>query len=153
MLIAIYMAYGDQRFKNVAVYLAGTHLINGGKYIMIYMKQFLSIMLISFIGEVLHHTIPLPIPASIYGLIIMFLCLILKIFPCSAVRDTGKFLIDIMPLMFIPAAVGLIVSWQLIEPLIIPYSIITIISTISVMVISGKVTQFIINHKRKADDK
>ena len=73
-----------------------------------WMKQFGIILLISFVGEILEKWIPLPIPASIYGIILLFLCLKLNIIPHEAVHETGKFLIEIMPLMFIPAAVGLL---------------------------------------------
>ena len=73
-----------------------------------WMKQFGIILLVSFVGEVLEKWIPLPIPASIYGIILLFLCLKLRIIPHESVHETGKFLIEIMPLMFIPAAVGLL---------------------------------------------
>ena len=77
-----------------------------------WMKQFGIILLISFVGEILEKWIPLPIPASIYGIILLFLCLKLNIIPHEAVHETGKFLIEIMPLMFIPAAVGLLETWM-----------------------------------------
>ena len=73
-----------------------------------WMKQFGIILLVSFVGEVLEKWIPLPIPASIYGIILLFLCLKLRIIPHESVHETGKFLIEIMPLLFIPAAVGLL---------------------------------------------
>ena len=72
-----------------------------------YIKQFLIILLISFIGEGLNYLIPAPIPASIYGMVILFVCLCTKIIKLDDVKDTGLFLIEIMPLMFIPAGVGL----------------------------------------------
>ena len=46
-----------------------------------WMKQFGIILLVSFVGEVLEKWIPLPIPASIYGIILLFLCLKLRIIP------------------------------------------------------------------------
>ena len=71
-----------------------------------YVKQFGIILLISFAGEALNYLLPLPVPASIYGLVLMFLCLQLRVFRLEDVRDTALFLIEIMPLMFIPAATG-----------------------------------------------
>ena len=76
-----------------------------------YLKQFLIIILVSCIGEILNYYIPLPIPASIYGLVLMLLLLCLKIIPLGAVKDGAEFLINIMPVMFIPAAVGLLEAW------------------------------------------
>ena len=114
-----------------------------------WMKQFGIILLISFVGEILEKWIPLPIPASIYGIILLFLCLKLNIIPHEAVHETGKFLIEIMPLMFIPAAVGLLETWDVIAPAWLEYVAVTGISTWVVMIVSGRVTQFVIRRKRK----
>ncbi len=109
-----------------------------------YMKQFCLIMFISFLGEVLHHYLPLPIPASIYGLVILFAGLMTGVVKLSHVEETGRFLIEIMPLMFIPAAVGLLESWGILAPIWIPIVGITLITTVIVMIVSGKITQFVI---------
>ena len=106
-----------------------------------WMKQFGIILLVSFVGEVLEKWIPLPIPASIYGIILLFLH--------ESVHETGKFLIEIMPLMFIPAAVGLLETWDVIAPAWLEYVAVTVLSTWIVMIISGKVTQSVIRHRKK----
>lgn len=62
-------------------------------------------------GEGLNFLIPAPVPASIYAMVILFVCLCTKIIKLEAVKDAGMFLIEIMPLMFIPAGVGLMKSW------------------------------------------
>ena len=49
-----------------------------------------------------------------------------------------------MPLMFLPPAVGVIESWDLIRQAWFPYVVITIVSTVVVMVVSGRVTQWFI---------
>lgn len=114
-----------------------------------YVKQFLIILLISFIGEGLNFLIPAPVPASIYAMVILFVCLCTKIIKLEAVKDTGMFLIEIMPLMFIPAGVGLMKSWGVLKPLIIPVAVITVISLIAVMAVSGRVSQRIIKAQEK----
>ena len=114
-----------------------------------YIKQFGILLLFSFIGEIIKYCIPLPVPASIYGILLLFLCLEWKLLPLKEVEDAGKFLIEIMPLMFIPAAVGLLESWNMIKPAWVPYIIITVLSTIFVMAISGRVTQAVIQRSRK----
>lgn len=119
-----------------------------------YMKQFGIILAITFLGEALKYIIPLPIPASIYGLILMLAVLKLKIIPLTSVREAGAFLIEIMPMMFIPAAVGLLTSWKALKSIVIPITVITIISTIIVMAVSGKATQYVINiEKRKSNER
>ena len=106
-----------------------------------YVKQFGIILLISFAGEALNYLLPLPVPASIYGLVLMFLCLQLRVFRLEDVRDTALFLIEIMPLMFIPAAVGLVNAWGIIRSNLLAYAVITVLSTALVMLVSGHATQ------------
>mgnify|MGYP004454386399 FL=1 len=114
-----------------------------------FLRQFMIILAISFIGEVLKYIVPLPIPASIYGLVILFIALETGIMKLSAVKDTAKFLIEIMPLMFIPAGVGLLESWGVLQPVLLPVAVITVVSTIIVMGVSGVVTQAVIRKKKK----
>lgn len=114
-----------------------------------YLKQFLIILTISLIGEVLKALIPLPIPASIYGMVILFVCLLSGVIKLEAVRDVGKFLIQIMPVMFIPAGVELMASWNVLSPILVPASVVTVVVLIAVMVVTGRVSQKIIRFERK----
>ena len=114
-----------------------------------YMRQLLLILGISFLGEELKQLLPLPVPASIYGLGILFAALELHIIRIEAVRDVGRFLIEIMPMMFIPAAVGLIESWGDLKGIFVSVVVIMAVSTVVVMVVSGRVTQFVIRRSKK----
>lgn len=115
-----------------------------------YMRQFGIIMLVTCLGEVLKHLIPLPIPSSIYGLCLMMILLITKVIKVENVKETGTFLIEIMPLMFITAGVGIVVYWEQLKNMLIPVAIMTVVSTVLVMVVSGRVTQYFIRkHKKK----
>lgn len=109
-----------------------------------YVRQFAIIITVSFLGEALHAALPLPIPASIYGLVLMLAALCLHILPLESVRDAGRFLVEIMPLMFIPAAVGLTESWDKLSPILAELLVITAVSTVLVMAVSGRVTQLVI---------
>ena len=108
-----------------------------------FLRQFMIILLLSFLGEVLKMFIPLPIPASVYGLVLMLVCLMTGVLKTSQVKDAAFFLIEIMPVMFIPAAAGLIDSWGLLRPLIVPIMIITVVITVFVMAVTGRVAQLI----------
>lgn len=108
-----------------------------------FLRQFMIILLLSFLGEVLKMFIPLQIPASVYGLVLMLLCLVTGILKTSQVKEAAFFLIEIMPVMFIPAAAGLIDSWKVLQPLLLPILVITVVITIFVMVVTGKIAQMI----------
>ena len=101
-------------------------------------------MAVSFVGEILHAVLPLPIPASIYGLVLMLALLMTGALKLDAVEDAGKFMIEIMPVMFIPAAVGLTEAWEIIKPSFLQYVIIILLSTVIVMGVSGLITQKVI---------
>ena len=62
-----------------------------------YFYQFLIICLITFVSELLNYIIPLPIPSSIYGLVIMLILLKSNILKLSYIKDVGSFLLDTMP--------------------------------------------------------
>lgn len=51
--------------------------------------------------------------------------------------------------MFIPAAVGLLETWDVIAPAWLEYVAVTVLSTWIVMIISGMVTQSVIRHRKK----
>mgnify|MGYP004554569747 FL=1 len=117
-----------------------------------YVKQFLIILGISLIGEVMKYVLPLPIPASIYGMAILFVCLMAGIVKLDDVRETGKFLIEIMPMMFIPAGVGLMDSWETLQPVFFPVCMITVIAIFTVMLATGRLSQWMIRRDRAAEE-
>ena len=116
-----------------------------------YLKQFLIILAVSLLGEICKALLPLPIPASIYGMVFMFTFLLTGIVKLSQVRETGKFLIEIMPVMFIPAGVGLMSSWNVLQPVLFPVSVITVITIFTVMGATGLVSQGIIRRNKKSE--
>lgn len=116
-----------------------------------YLRQFMIILLVSFLGELLKYVIPLPVPASIYGLVILFILLETGILKLDAVKETSVFLIEIMPLMFIPAGVGLMESWGDLNSMLLEVVVIILVSTVLVMGVSGKVTELVL--KRSANKK
>ena len=114
-----------------------------------FLKQFSIILFISFLGEILHMLIPLPVPASVYGLVLMLAALITGALKLGQVRETATFLIEIMPVMFIPAGVGLMESWPSLQPVWLTVILITIVTTVLVMAVTGKVTQAMIGKEKK----
>ena len=114
-----------------------------------YLRQFMIILLVSFVGELLKYASPLPVPASIYGLVILFILLETGVLKLDAVKDTAIFLIEIMPLMFIPAGVGLIESWGDLSNMLVEVTVITVVYTVLVMGVSGKVTELVLKHSAR----
>ena len=122
-----------------------------GKNTMKLLKQFLLIMLVTCTGEIIRYVVPLPIPASIYGLVLMFILLYTGVIKLDQVKTAAQFLIEIMHVMFIPAAVALMDSWSALQPILIPALVTIIVCNIVVMVVTGKTAEFIIKKDRKGE--
>lgn len=118
-----------------------------------YVGQFCIILLVTFIGELLHELLPLPVPTGIYGMALMFFALLFKIIPLDAVENTADFLIEIMPLMFMPAVVRLMSTWGEIRPMLVPCIIAVTVVTAVVMGASGLGAQGIIRLEERRGGK
>lgn len=114
-----------------------------------YLYQFGIILIISFIGEILNYVLPLPIPASIYGIVIMFLCLVSGIIKLESVKETGKLLVDLMPIMFVPPSVALLDAWPILKPVWVEYVFISVVTTFIVMAAAGWSAQLVIRFGNK----
>ena len=114
-----------------------------------YINQFAIILAISLVGELLNRLIPLPVPASIYGMLILFTALCTGVVKLSSVKETGYFLVQILPLLFIPATVGLLDAWGIMQGFLTAIIVISLISTVLVILVAGRVTQLVINLKER----
>ena len=108
------------------------------------MRQFGIIAGMTCVGELMHYFIPLPVPGSIYGLALMMIALMTGMIKLESVLETSQFLIDAMPLMFIPAGVGLMTAWGQLRTIILPVTVVTFVSTVLVMGITGRVTEILL---------
>ncbi len=113
------------------------------------LRQFGMILLITFAGELLWMLLPLPIPASIYGMLLMLAVLMTGVIRLDEVEQAGDFLIEIMPILFVPAAVGLMDAWNELRPILLAVSVITVVVTVMVMAVTGTVTQWVIRHEKQ----
>ena len=106
-----------------------------------YLQQFLRILAISFLGELCHKLIPAPIPASIYGMIFLFLALKAGLIKPQQIREISQFLIGIMGVLFVCPAVGLLGCWDLLQKHWVAIFVIIVVSLLITFAVSGRVTQ------------
>ena len=118
-----------------------------------YVKEVAWIMAFTFIGEALNRLLPLPIPAGVYGLVLLLAGLITGIVKLEDVETTGGFLLDTMTLMFIPAAVGIMSVTDILLPVLVPYLVIIISSTVIVMTVTGIAASLILRRSEKKEYK
>ena len=108
-----------------------------------YLRQLCIILAITCAAELLRYFLPLPVPASIYGLVLMFGLLCSGVLKLEHVKETAGFLIEIMPVMFIPAAAGLINTWDVLQPILVPVLLAVFLVTVLVIAATGQAAQFI----------
>ena len=101
-------------------------------------------------GELLHALLPLPIPAAIYGLVLLFLALQLGLVRLEQVSAASKFLIAVMGVLFVPPIVRIVEIWEGIAPVLLPVGVILVVSTMLVFAAAGRVTQWML---RRAGEK
>lgn len=112
--------------------------------------QFSVILGISLLGEILRAVLPFPFPASIYGLVLMLIFLKTGIIKLKQVEDAGNFLVDTMAVMFIPAAVGLLTVVDELKSMLIPFIVISLVTTVFVIAVTGRVAEFILKRTKKS---
>ena len=111
--------------------------------------QFGRILFICFLAEILAALLPLPIPASVYGLLLMLAALGLKILKVEQVKQASSFLVGILPILFLVPAVGIMSLWSELRAFLLPCVLAAIPVTVLVMAVSGLTTQWIQGLRKK----
>ena len=114
-----------------------------------YIKQVLIILGFTFLGEVLAYVIPFPIPAAIYGILLMLLALGSGMLKTSQVKDASNFLISIMPVLYVPACVRILEFWGVISKNLTAIITITVVSTFLVFAVSALITQWLMKRREE----
>lgn len=116
-----------------------------------YVKQLGLILGFSALGEVLTRLLPFPIPASVYGMALLFAALAAKWIPKEAVKGAGSFLVSVLPLLFVVPLVSLVTDLDLIAQNLLPIAIVIALPTVITFVVSGLVTQKLLGKEGKED--
>ena len=107
----------------------------------LYLKQSAILFGFTLLGEALHRLLPLPIPAAVYGLVLLFVALCLKIVKVEQINKVSDFLLTILPILFVSPAVNLLESWSILAPQVVTIALLVVSSTILVFLVAGVVAQ------------
>ena len=113
-----------------------------------YIRECFIIFGLTLAGEFLNKLLPLPVPAGVYGLFLLLVLLCVGILKLEQVEATGNFLLDIMPVMFVPASVGLLESMGDLQAILVPVVVISMVSTVMVMAVTGIVAEKMLGGKK-----
>ena len=117
-----------------------------------YLFQFARLLAFCCAGELLHAFLPLPIPASVYGLLLLWAALCTGIVKLEQVQEAGIFLTGIFPLLFVPAAAGVMDLWAELGKMLLPALVAIIPVTLLVFAVAGRTTQAVIRRKESKDE-
>ncbi|MED1420501.1 CidA/LrgA family holin-like protein [Bacillus smithii] len=106
----------------------------------------------SFIGEMIHRTLHLLIPGNVLGLLLLLLCLSLKLFKLDWIEQGAGFLIAFLPLLFVPAMIGIMNYPSLLSKQGVLLFFIVFISTIMTVVAAGHASQLLEKSRQKRKD-
>lgn len=118
-----------------------------------YIKQFCLILLFSLLGELCRWLIPYPIPASIYGMVLLFAALSLKIVRVEQLRDGSSFLVSCLPVLFVAPAVSLMACWEQLKSALIPLLVTVLAATVVTFGAAGAVTQWLVSRRKGGGDR
>ena len=117
-----------------------------------YLSQFLIILGFTLAGEALQRIIPLPIPASVWGIALLFTALCLKLIKVEQVKETAAFLSSLLPLLFVSPAVKIVEDWALIREDLLGIALVLIATTVLTFAVSGRVAQAFVKKEEKRDE-
>lgn len=107
------------------------------------LRQFLIILIICVIGDILNKVVHVPLPSSIIGMILLFICLLTGLIKLEMIDEISKFLLEHLAFFFIPAGVGLIAYAGILKENLLSILVICFVTTFLVMIITGWTVQFI----------
>lgn len=114
-----------------------------------YLTQFLVISAFYFAGEILNAFIPLPIPSTVYGLVLLFAALCTGAVKLEQVEATGDFLKDIMAIMFVSSAVGVVDLLDVLAGSWVRIVVISVLTTLTTILITGHTAQGLLKLSKK----
>lgn len=118
-----------------------------------FVKQLAIILAVSLIAEVLEYLIPLPVAASMYGLVLMLLGLVTKVIPLEKVEGAADFLVDILPILFVPPTVGIMANIEALKEMLLPLCVISILTTVLIMAVTGRTAQGIMRKSKNKQNR
>lgn len=125
------------------------------KYIqraLIILLQFILIIVITYIGNVIQKALHIPIASSIVGLILFFLRLQFKIIPVRIVEGAASFLLSTMIFYFVPSVVGAMNIGSVISIKFVAFIIVIVVGTCCVALISGYIAEKMIAKTEDGDE-
>jgi holin-like protein len=136
--------------KRPSKHLCGWPLLNYSIILAMikYLIQFGIILLICFTGDFLQISLNLPIPGNIIGMLLLLFLLLTGLVKLPMIEDVSNFMLKHLSFFFIPAAVGLITCFSVLEGKWAVLIFISVISTFIIAAVTGITVQMLIKRRQ-----
>ncbi|MFD8018253.1 antiholin-like murein hydrolase modulator LrgA [Staphylococcus warneri] len=109
-----------------------------------FFQQALTLAVILFISKIIEAVMPIPMPASVIGLVLLFIALCTGIVKLEQVESVGTALTNNISFLFVPAGISVINSLPILSKSPILIILLIIISTIFLLVCTGYASQLLV---------
>jgi len=116
-----------------------------------YIIQFAIILAICYLGDLIHSFFHIPIPGNVLGMVLLLVLLLTGVIKLSMIEDVSNFLLKHLSFFFIPAAVGFITCFTVLEGKWTALFIISVVSTFIIAVITGATVQILIKRRQSVE--
>ena len=118
-----------------------------------FFHQVLVLAIILLISKMIENAVPVPMPASVVGLVLLFIALCTGIVKLGEVESVGTALTNNIGFLFVPAGISVINSLDALSTSPILIILMIIVSTILLLLCTGFVSQFFITKLTKREHK
>lgn len=115
--------------------------------------QIFVIFAVCTLGVGLAALMPIAFPASVMSMLLLLVLMVTKVMKPKTIQQTGNFLLDNMPMFFIPVCVSVIEYWDVVANSIWSIVLISFLTTPLVFFVTGHVAQLAIRIIRRRKEK
>lgn len=115
--------------------------------------QIFVIFAVCMLGVGLSALMPIAFPATVMSMLLLLVLMVTRVLKPKDIQQTGNFLLDNMPMFFIPVCVSVIEYWDVVVSSFWAILLISLLTTPLVFFVTGHVTQLTIRLIRKRKEK
>ena len=114
--------------------------------------QIAIIFTICWISQIVEAILPFPFPASVIGMVLLLILLLVRVLKVDHIREKSDFLLSNMAFFFIPAGVSIINYFDILASNLIPLLVICLVSTLLTFAVTAwtvRLTRYLMDRRKK----
>lgn len=114
--------------------------------------QIAIIFTICWISQIVEAVLPFPFPASVIGMVLLLILLLVRALKVDHIREKSDFLLSNMAFFFIPAGVSIINYFDILASNLIPLLVICLVSTLLTFAVTAwavRLTRYLMDRRKK----